>query len=43
MCLIKDLQRIDLELNKCMSIFHPLEVVGCGSKSQLQLVKILNK
>ena len=32
----QDLQTCGLKFNKCMSDFHPLEVVGGGSKKQLQ-------
>ena len=32
----QDLHMCGLKFNKCMSNFHPLEVVGGGSEKQLQ-------
>ena len=36
------LQMFGLKLNKYMSNFHPLEVVGRGSETQLQVGEKLN-
>ena len=38
----KDLQMFYLKLNKHMHNFHPLEVVGSGSETQLQVGENLN-
>ena len=39
----QDLQMFGLKLNKYMSNFHPLEVVGRGCETQLQVGENLNK
>ena len=33
----EDLQIVAYKLNKCMNIFHPPEVVGRGSETQLRV------
>ena len=38
----KDLQMFYLKLNKHMHNFYPLEVVGSGSETQLQVGENLN-
>ena len=39
---LQDLQMFRLKLNKYIGYFHPLEVVGRGSETQLQVGEDLN-